>query len=62
MNTLDTFISGISAAPGLAVTAALMLAAAFYGCGRLVMITAGKNNIAAFGVGTAVFMTFFSLL
>lgn len=62
MNDFNTFL--LQYLPPLSHTsgAALILLAAFYGTGKLLLRSFPREHLIAFGCGTALFMTFFSLL
>ena len=62
MNALDPFIFQWNTSLWHALTVALLMLTAFFGCGKLLLRSFPGENLIAFSCGTALFMTFFALL
>lgn len=62
MNALDTFICGFLEPTAISITAGIVLLAAFYGCGRVILHFCTRNNLVEFALGCAVFVTLFAIL
>lgn len=62
MSLLNDFILQISYPLWQTLGAALLLLAAFYGCGKLLLRNFPGEDLTAFAAGCALFMTFFALL
>ncbi len=61
MNALDPFIFQWTTPFWHSLGTALLLLSAFFGCGKLLLRAFPREHLAAFGCGTAVFMTLFAL-
>jgi len=61
MNALDPFIFQWHTPYWHSLGVALLLLSAFFGCGKVVLRAFPKEHLTAFGCGTALFMTLFSL-
>ena len=60
--TLSTFIASWSVPWYHAAGSALLMAAAFFGCGKLLLFSFPKKHFTAFACGAALFMALFALL